>query len=439
MSEQPLTRNDLVAGYFDSGKPRSTFRVGAEFERHLLRTDGSPLPYGGEPGVRWLLHRLEARGWAPYLEGEHVIAANRGEASVTLEPGGQFELSGSPFRTVGEVEAEARAFAAEVDDALLGTNVAQVALGFTPYARIEDVGWVPKGRYVVMRDYLAQTGDLAHHMMKGTCAVQATYDYSDEADCARKVRLSTLLGPLTTATFANSPWVEGRPSGHVSWRGKIWTRTDPARTGFPEVAAGFTFERWVDWLLDVPMMFKKDRAGAWQFARGQTFRQWMEQGGAEGPTAKDWELHLTSVFPEVRIKRTIEVRGADCVPLPLAMGFTALWRGLFYDDRALDAALGLAERFASHGTAADRFEEACRLGLEGQVGGKRMADWAAELVDLAGAGLDALDPSDRRWLEPLERQVATGESPGRALLRQLGDHPDPRALSAASPRVPPAS
>jgi glutamate--cysteine ligase len=297
------------------------------------------------------------------------------------------------------------------------------------------VGWVPKGRYVVMRDYLASTGDLAHHMMKGTCAVQATYDYADEADCARKVRLASLLGPLTTATFANSPWVEGRPSGYVSWRGKIWTRTDPARTGFPEVAASFTFERWVDWLLSVPMMFKKDRAGAWQFARGQTFREWMAEGSS-GPTEKDWELHLTSVFPEVRIKRAIEVRGADCVPLPLAMGFAASWRGLFYHDPSLDRALELAERFVSHGTAAERFEESCRLGLEGRIGGRRLSEWAADLLDLAQAGLAALDPGDLPLLAPLRDQIATGESPGRTLLRALGDHPTPAALAERSPMVP---
>ncbi|MCB9685833.1 MAG: glutamate--cysteine ligase [Alphaproteobacteria bacterium] len=435
MSNPSLTRDQLVSGYFESGKPRAAFRVGAEFERHLLRTDGAPLPYFGTPGVGWLLERLSGRnGWEPYVEGGHLIALQRGMASVTLEPGSQFELSGSPFHTIAEIEAEARAFAMEVDDALVGTNVGQVALGYTPFARIEDVSWVPKGRYVVMRDFLGRTGDLAHSMMKGTAAVQATYDYSDEVDCARKIRLATLLGPLTTATFANSPWVRGRPSGYLSWRGKIWTRTDPARTGFPAAASAFTFERWVDWLLQVPMMFKKDRQGAWQFARGQTFGEWMGDATA-GPTAADWELHLTSVFPEVRVKRAIEIRGADCVPLPLAMGFAAFWKGLFYDERSLELALGVAERFAAEGTSADRFETACRLGLEGRVGTRTMAAWAEDLVDLADAGLERVCPDDRRWLAPLQRQVASGESPARTLLRRLGEHPSPLALIAAAPMV----
>jgi glutamate--cysteine ligase len=428
-----LTRDLFVRQYAESGKPRREWRVGAEFERHLLRSDGTPLPYLGEPGVRWLMERFEPRGWAMVRENGNPIAMTRGQASITLEPGGQFELSGSPFFTVGEVEAEARAFADEVDELLIGANVRQVALGFTPYASIPDVPWVPKGRYVVMRDFLAQTGDLSHHMMKGTAAVQATYDYSDEVDCARKVRLSTLLGPLTTAIFANSPYCDGRPSGYVSWRGLIWTRTDPSRTGFPAAAAAFTFERWVDWLLSVPMMFKKDRERRWQFAHGQTFAEWLAAPPAERPTAEDWELHLTSVFPEVRVKRTIEVRGADCVPLPLAMGFTALWKGLFYDEAALEAATGVALRFASHGTSADRFDLACRSGLEGVHGGRRLADWAADVVQLAADGLARTCPDDVSWLGPLQRQIASGRSPGADLLLALGETPSPAALVAAAP------
>lgn len=424
-----LTRDDLVAQYHRSGKPRDRWRVGAEFERHLLRSDGTPLPYDGAPGVRWLMSHLEPDGWGPHLEDGQPIALARGEASVTLEPGGQFELSGAPWRTVGEVEAEARAFAVETDAKLAGTGVRQVALGFTPYAAIPTIGWVPKGRYVVMRDYLGAAGDLAHHMMKGTAAVQATYDYGDEDDCARKVRLSTLLGPLTTGTFANSPYAEGRPTGFLSYRGHIWTRTDPARTGFPEAARRFTFERWVDWLLQVPMMFFKDAVGHWQFAHGRTFADWMASDAAHRPTQADWELHLTSVFPEVRVKRTIEVRGADCVPLPLAMGFVAWWKGLFYSERALDAATAVAERFASHGTQRERFDVACREGLEGRIGGRPMADWAREIVEIAGSGLS---DDERRWLGPLQEQLATGVSPARTLLRRLGDHPEPAALIAAS-------
>ncbi|MEQ1568499.1 MAG: glutamate-cysteine ligase family protein [Myxococcota bacterium] len=428
-----LTRDALIRSYHSSGRPRDGWLVGAEFERHLLRPDGTPLPYGGAPGVRWLMERMIPDGWEPYLEGgEALIALFRAGASVTLEPGGQFELSGAPFRTVGEVEAEARAFGQEVDRHLAGTGVRQVGLGFTPYAAVPDIGWVPKGRYGVMREYLASTGPLAHHMMKGTAAVQATYDYSDEVDCGRKVRLATLLGPLTTATFANSPYAEGRATGFVSYRGHIWTQTDPARTGFPAAAEDFTFERWVDWLLAVPMMFRKDVDGAWQPARGQTFAQWLASAEQPRPDDAAWELHLTSVFPEVRTKRAIEVRGADCVPLPLAMGFVAMWKGLFYSDSALDRATELGLAFASHGTQRERFEIACRSGLEGIVGGRTLASWAATVVDLAR---DGLPEPERSFLAPLAAQIETGVSPGTTLLRTLGDTPNPARLVEASPMI----
>ncbi|MEQ1501366.1 MAG: glutamate-cysteine ligase family protein [Myxococcota bacterium] len=439
--EQPLTRDALIAAYHESGRPRDRWLVGAEFERHLLGPDGMPLPYPGVPGVRWLMDELVPNGWTPYLEGDHPIALTRHQpgalapASVTLEPGGQFELSGAPWKTVGEVVDEARAFGREVDAALDGTGFRQVALGFTPYAKIGDVGWVPKGRYSVMREYLAETGSLSHHMMKGTAAVQATYDFGDERDCARKVRLAILLGPLTTGTFANSPYAEGRPSGYTSWRGQIWTATDPARTGFPEAAERFSFERWVDWLLSVPMMFIKGPDGGWQFARGRTFADWMASTDGHRPDAAAWELHLTSVFPEVRIKRAIEIRGADCVPLPLAAGFAALWKGLLYDDTALDRATEVAQRFASFGTQRERFEVACRHGLAGRIGDRTLAQWAEEVLGHADAGLAAIDPGDRVHLGALRAQIATGKSPGQQLLEALGDRPDPADLAERAPML----
>ncbi len=422
-----LTREKLVATLRDSRKPLRDWLGGAEFERHLLLDDGRPLPYAGPSGVASLLGAFAARGWSPVREGEHTIALHRGRASITLEPGGQFELSGTAGRTLADVEREARQFALDVD-ALAGSEVHQVALGFTPYAPIDSIGWVPKGRYAVMREYLHHTGALAHHMMKGTCAVQATFDYADEADCARKVRLATLLGPLTTAIYANSPWAEGRPTGFMSWRGHIWTRTDPARTGFPAAADAFTFDAWVDWLLQVPMMFTRDAQGRWQAAHGRTFAAWMAEADAHGPELRDWELHLTSVFPEVRVKKAIEVRGADCVPLPLGMSFVALFTGLLYDERALGLATEHAERFAAHGTKAERFDEACRRGLEGVVGKRRLAEWAAELVGVAEQGLERWEPGGRRWLAPLRELVAHGESPARLLLRKLGETPDPGRL-----------
>lgn len=423
-----LTRDDLLADLHNAGKPTERWRVGAEFERHLLMPNGHPLPYFGDHGVRWLLESLVDHGYELYFEGDNPIAAHRDEHWVTLEPGSQFELSGSATGELQPVFDEARAFEELTDSLLADSGTKQVALGYTPYAAIEDVPWTPKGRYVLMRAHLAKTGALAHRMMKGTCAVQASYDFADEQDCARKVRLATALGPLTTAMFANSPYKEGGLAGFTSYRGHIWTQTDPARAGMPDAAALFDFEKWVDYLLHVPMMFKK-QGDAWVDAHGQTFAEWM--ASSEPPTWEDWELHLTSVFPEVRVKRTIEVRGADCVPLPLAMSFVALFKGLFYCQLAQEQAMGLAERFVAHGTKDERFDIACRGGLEGVVGGQPLAAWADELVDLCDQALGRCAPSDRPWLRPLMDQIATGKSPAGTLLDTLGPTPEPSALIAA--------
>lgn len=427
-----LSRDRLVETYQTYGRPREGWLVGGEFERHMLRSDGSPVPFLGKHGIRWLLEQFEARGWQADHEDEHPIAVHRGTEWITLEPGSQFELSGSAFQTVGEVYDEAVAFAHEVDAVCAehGADVHQVALGFTPFARIDDIQWVPKGRYVVMQEYLKRTGKLAHHMMKGTCAVQASYDFSDEADAAAKVRLSTHLGPLTTALFANSPLSEGKPNGFMSWRGHIWTQVDPRRTGFPDAAENFSFERWVDYLLQVPMMFQRDTDGNWIHARGRTFGDWL--ASSEPPSWQDWDLHLTSVFPEVRIKRTIEVRGADCVPLPLAMSFVALFKGLFYCPQALDEGTELARELASYGTKDERFAIACRDGLHGVIGGRRLVEWGERLLDLADSALERCAPEDRRWLVPLRRQVERGESPARTLLRAWQADPSVETLFRTS-------
>jgi glutamate--cysteine ligase len=431
MQSEPLTRDALVQTFHAAAKPRAQHLVGVELERHLLRPDGAPVPYFGEHGVRWLMERVAPNGWKTKLEGDNPIALFKGVASVTLEPGSQWEFSGSPFAEVGPVAAEAAAFVHETERAIGDAPITPVALGYTPFAAIDAIAWVPKGRYVVMRDHLAHTGPLAHHMMKGTCATQASYDFADEADAARKVGAGIRIGPLTTAMFANSPLTEGKPNGYASFRGHIWTQTDPRRTGFPEAAAAFTFERWVDYLLDVPMMFIHNELG-WRKANGLSFRDWMSHG-FEGtfPDMAAWDLHTTSVFPEVRIKRLIEVRGADCVPHPLAMAFVALFTGLYYDDRALDATLALGARFSEHGTTAGRFAIACKGGLAGSIGGRRVASWAEELVGIAADGLDRRGRGERAWIAPLIAQVATGESPSASVLRAWERDPRPAAMLEA--------
>ena len=413
----PLSRERLIALYQTYGRPQDEWLIGAELERHLLHRDGTPLPYFGEPGVKWMLDRIADRGWTVHREGDHPIHLEKNGTHITLEPGGQFELSGKPFDNIRDVADETTAFSRMVNEILEGTGVRQIALGFTPFARIEDIPWVPKGRYTIMRAHLKDTGSLAHDMMKGTAAVQASYDFSTEEDAATKVGLSTRIGPLVTAMFANSPFKHGAANGWMSWRGHAWTQTDPRRTGFPEAMDAFTFARWVDYLLQVPMMFRKDAEGNWVSARGQTFAQWLDEDGSP-PTMADWDLHLTSVFPEVRIKQTIEVRGADCVPLPLAMAFVALFKGLFYCTKATGQAVDLSHAFAATATKAERFHQACRYGLEGTVGGRTLASWAEDLVTHADEALGRCAPEDRAWLKPLMAQIERGESPARTLLRR---------------------
>lgn len=423
----PITRDELMRSYEGYHTPRERWLVGGEYERAVVRSDGRAVGYHDPDGIRWILGELEARtGWKPYHEGGYPIALESPIASITLEPGGQVELSGAPFRDITDLAAEVTR---NRDDLLAiseGRDHRWIACGLTPYARIADIEFVPKGRYAVMQAYLPRYGDLALWMMKGTCCVQANFDYSDEEDCARKFAVALGLGPLNTAIFANSPLAEGRDTGYASYRGHIWTRTDPARTGFPpQVAAGYSHRGWIEYLLDVPMMFYRP-GGTWAPAHGVTFRQWMDHG-IDGffPTAKDWALHLTSVFPEVRVKRTLEIRGADAVGLDLAIGFCALWKGLLYSPSALGAALELTARF----TAGDephevRHAESARNGLAGTMNGRATAEWGRELGEIARLGLAELG-EDQRWLDPVLELLASGRSPAEAVREAWARDPRP--------------
>jgi glutamate--cysteine ligase len=426
---QPLTRDHILTTFASYGRPKDQWLVGGEFERHLLKPDATPLTYFEPGGIRSILEAFAERGWTLQHEGPNPIAAWRDGASITLEPGCQFELSGRPFHRVQQVMAEAIDFTEQVAEVLKegGTGAQQVFLGFTPHADIQDIPWVPKGRYEQMRNFLIQVGDLAHHMMKGTCAVQVSFDFRDEEDCARKMRLASQLAPLNTAMFANSPIALGQETGFMTYRGHIWTRTDPARTGVPTDRA-FSYEGWIDYLLDVPMMFIKAE-GRYLTAGGRTFREWMTAGiDGRYPSWDDWDLHLTQVFPEVRVKKQIEIRGADCVSLPLAGAFCALWEGLFYCDRTLEETLDLAARFSAEGTKEQRFDTVCREGVHGQISGRRVLDWANEVTALAGRALDSCAPEDRNLLVPLEDMLDRGVCPADDLLEAFRRDPRPEAV-----------
>jgi len=432
-ADAALTRDRLVETFHGYATPRAQWRVGGEFERALVRKDGRPVGYDDPDGIRWILESLaKADGWETIFEEGRPIALTRNNASITLEPGGQVELSGAPHDNLTSLAVEMRANRAALRALADGKDLAWIATGLVPITPVEQIPWMPKRRYEVMRDYLPKKGDLATRMMKGTTSVQVNLDYRDEADCARKVHMCAGLAPLTTAIFSNSPLYENKPTGFMSTRGHIWTRTDPDRCGFPPgLRADYSHERWVDYLLDVPMMFYM-RDGEYAHAKGTSFRTFMDKGiDGHQPGWSDWALHQTSVFPEVRVKHAIEVRGADCVGHELALSFCALFTGLMYCELALDDALLLAKELEAHGTPSERFDVAVRGGLKGEIGGRSLADWASDLGDLAERGLKNCLPDDLHMLDPLLARIEAGRSPAEDILDAWHRDPSPEAVIRA--------
>lgn len=444
---EPVTRDQLI-GWFESAcKP--TRRVGFEWEKSAARTDGASVRFDDVDGVESILVRLADRfGWSPAREAGRLVALSRDGSNITLEPGGQIELSTAPHETLAGIERELRRHLAELQDVTRGSDILFLQVGFTPLADVTSIPFVPKGRYGLMERYLADRGDLAHAMMKGTTSIQVTLDYESEADCSRKVAVVSALSPVVTALAASSPLASGRPTGARSFRARCWRSTDPDRTGLRPglLDTGFTFARWVDWLLQMPMMFI-EQEGRYLDAGGRTFDHWMRFGisGAR-PGLKDWELHLTSVFPEVRVKNFIEIRGADNGPLPNILGIAALWKGLLYDPDALQEALGVADALPS-----DRRDELLDLaiaeGLAGRWAGRSLRAWAGYILEIASAGLSrqAPDgPAEVAYLAPLVEMAQEGRSYAGRILAAAETTSDPRALlsTLAYPsvvRIPPVA
>jgi glutamate--cysteine ligase len=432
-------RDDLVAPFVSACKPRSKWRIGPEMEKFgLLEASRRPLPYSGDPSVLRVLEGLaEQFGWAPERErpGGPVVALTRpGGASVTLEPGGQLELSGAQSLTIHEVCSEGRAHLGELGPMSRALGIRWLGVGFHPLAARSDFEWVPKQRYGVMQQYLPTRGAHALDMMLRTCTVQVNLDYLNEADAMRKMRVSLALAPTTTAMFANSPWLEGRPHGGVTYRGRVWLDVDPDRSGLvPSVwKASSTFDDYVEWALDVPMfLFKRDgRAIA---NTGQTFRSFFESG-FEGhvATMTDWKVHLNTLFPEVRLKNTIELRGADMQSTDMACALPALWTGVLYDDRALGEAEALVEGW-THDEVAELRTRVWREGLRSRFHGRPLADVASRLVTIAEGGLErrgclsASGKDERVHLARLKQLVAEAKSPADVLLEGMDRESDPIA------------
>lgn len=432
---QPLTQvAQLVRTLHDAGRREAPLLVGIEHEKLLFPADGAgAVPYDGPTGIGALFTALEAQGYRPFREapGLAPIAMQRGPETVSLEPGGQLELSGTPQTSAREAHAENVAHMADLEPLLRALGLRAVGLGYRPFLSLEEMPWMPKRRYQTMRRTLGARGRLAHDMMLMTAGAQASFDWRDEADAARKVAATVRLTPVLVALFANSPIARGRPTGYLSWRSRVWDEVDPARCGYPQCTldGSFSFEAWVDWVIDAPMLFL--RRGDGYHDPGCTFRQLLEKGWGGGPAlVSDWADHLSTMFPEVRLKRVLEVRSADAVDVPMAGALAAFMQGALYDDAALDEVLALIP-IASPDAHRALHAEAQRVGLEARVGRGTLADVARAAVGIARRGLGRIDPLSAPLLEPLEAVAERGTSPAREVLKRFeAGAPPERFLSA---------
>ena len=409
----PITSTRQLAAWFAAGsKPRDAWRIGTEHEKFGFRRQGHAAPPYEPAGIKAMLEGLQAKGWAPIMDGANVIGLKKGEGSVSLEPGGQFELSGAPMADLHATQAELDSHLDEVRDVAGPLDLGFAPLGFHPIATREAMPWMPKGRYAIMRNYMPRVGGMGLDMMLRTCTVQVNLDFGDEADMVEKLRVSLALQPLATALFANSPFLEGKPSGFLTLRGKVWTDTDPDRTGIPAVAfeQGFGFEMFADFVLDVPMYFIM-REGRYIDAAGVPFRAFLD-GKAEklkGHTATmgDWADHVTTVFTDVRLKRFLEMRGADAGSPAMLMAKPAFWTGLIYDDAAQKAAAALVKGWSVAEIRALR-TEVPRLALGARIQGRLLRDVARDALAIARDGLRARGKGEQRYLDPLDSIVASG-------------------------------
>ncbi|MFN5758185.1 MAG: glutamate--cysteine ligase [Sphingomonadaceae bacterium] len=423
-------RADLISVFAKGEKPVTRWRIGTEHEKFVYRTADHRAPSYDEPGgIRDLLMALTRYGWEPVMEGGNVIALSGSDGTVSLEPAGQLELSGAAVENLHQTCAETGRHLKQVKEVGAELGLGFLGLGLWPDKTREALPIMPKGRYGIMLRHMPRVGSMGLDMMLRTCTIQTNLDYSSEADMVQKFRVSLALQPLGTALFANSPFLEGKPNGYQSYRSHIWTDTDPARTGMlPFVFEdGFGYERYADYMLDVPMYFVY-RDGGYIDAAGKSFRDFLDGNldvyPREKPTIADWNDHLSTAFPEVRLKSFLEMRGSDGGPWNRICALPALWVGLLYDQGALDAAWDLVK----HWTIEDhqRIRDAVpKLGLATPMpDGRTMNDLAKDVLDIATAGLNArgqinsMGDNESGFLNPLRQIVDCGKSPAQQLLEK---------------------
>jgi glutamate--cysteine ligase len=429
---RPIESTDELVDYLAEGnKPRDKWRIGTEHEKFPFYVDGhAPVPYGGERGIRALLEGMQRTlGWEPILDEGRIIGLVEptGQGAISLEPGGQFELSGAPLETIHQTCREGNAHLAQLREIAEPLGIRFLGLGGSPKWTLGETPKMPKSRYEIMTRYMPKVGSKGLDMMYRTCTIQVNLDFESEKDMRRKMQVSLKLQPLATALFANSPFTEGRPNGLKSWRGEIWTDTDNQRSGLLPICFSetFGFADYVEWALDVPMYFVI-RDGRYHDMTHITFRQFMD-GAAHNsipdgmPTMGDWANHLSTLFPDVRLKRFLEMRGADGGPWRRICALPAFWVGLLYDEAALDAAEML--------TADWTFEEVRDLraavpaeGIAATFRGGSLRDIAREVLDISRAGLKGRGRKNRdgydesTFLSTLDEVVARGTTSAEEML-----------------------
>ncbi len=424
------SKDQLIAAFAKGEKPKSHWRIGTEHEKFAFLTDTlEPVPYDGPRSIRKLLEGLCDRfGWDGIYEGENLIALAdpQGLANISLEPGGPFELSGAPLQSVHDTCAEVNEHLQQVREIGDALGIGFLGLGASPLWSREQTPVMPKGRYGIMAPYMDKVGSMGRDMMFRTCTVQVNLDFASEADMVLKLRTSVALQPIATALFASSPFLEGRPNGYKSYRAHVWTDTDRARSGMLPFAfeSGMGYERYMDYALDVPMYFVM-REGKFVNCAGESFRKFLEgklpQLPGEKPTKKDWADHLTTIFPEVRLKSYLEMRGADAGPWRRLCALSAFWVGLLYDQSALDAAWDMVK----HWTAEERQrlrDDVPAKALDAIIRGRTVREVSGEVLKISRAGLDARDVHgckgklESGFLDVLDDTVATGKTSADQLL-----------------------
>ena len=421
-------RADLIDVFAQGEKPKDQWRIGTEHEKFVYHTGDHRAPtYDEAGGIRDLLAGLERFGWRPVREGDTVIALAGDDGSVSLEPAGQFELSGAPLENLHQTCAETGRHLRQVKEIGAELGLGFLGLGLWPDKTRDELPTMPKGRYRIMLDHMPRVGTMGLDMMKRTCTIQTNLDYSSEADMVKKFRVSLALQPLATALFANSPFLEGKPNGFLSYRSHIWTDTDPHRTGMlPFVFDdGFGYERYADYMLQVPMYFVF-RDGGYLDAAGLDFRDFIDGRlpalPGERPMRSDWVDHLSTAFPEVRLKSFLEMRGADGGPWSTICALPALWVGLLYDQTALDAAWDMVKGWPIEEQQRLR-DDVPRLALDARApGGRRLQDLAKEVLAIADAGLksrarlNGAGDSEQGFLAPLHEIAQSGKVPAQRML-----------------------